>query len=1694
MKAQSTRGSSRKSANPSKAEGRRLLIEIMEPRLFLSATQLLIVQQPADATAGQSIGTIVVDVEDAQGNIVSGDNSTVVLAGTTLTGTTSVAATNGVATFTGLTMTQAGAQTLQATDGSLASATSNQFTISAAAASQVAFTVVPGTATLSHTMSAVSAVIEDTYGNLISNSTATIALSGTALAGTTSVAAVNGTATFSNTWINQTGSFSLTGASSGLASGTSSAIVVSPTAWTKTTVLNLNSSTQGRLSASAPVMDANGNLYGITPSGGANGAGAVYKITPGGSASVVASLTSGTTGNSGVGLTIDSGGNLYGVCTSGGSSNDGTIFEIAAGTSTITVRGTFTGSNGQSPYGNVLVDSSGNIFGTTYQGGSSSDGTVFEIAAGTNTISTIYTFTGNNGSNPYGTLIEDANGNLYGTTYNGGSGGYGAVFEIASASGSTVATYSFSGSAGTHPRAGVTMDANGNLYGTTYIGGTGGYGTVFEIAAGTGTITTLANFNNSNGAYPFYGSMILDSQGNLYGTTQSGGIAGGIFEVVAGSNTINTLYTFPNPTGGYTPYGGVIMDSSGNLYGTTRSGGTNNYGVVFKLTRPGSTAITSQPSAVTAGTAQSLTVNLNLSGGSTDTTNQSPVTLSIASGPAGGSVYGALTQSAANGVATFNNLTFTKVGTYTLRVVSTGATYSTSTAITVTAGAGAQLVVTTQPSNAVAGASIGTVAVTIEDAYGNLATGDTSTVTLSGVSLTGTFTATPTNGVATFTGLAMTQAGTRAITATDGSLTSGTTNSITISAAAAAQCVFAQALSNTVAGQAISQFQVDVEDAYGNIASTSTAVVNLSAQTTLGGALTLSGQTSVQAVNGVATFSGSIIQQAGSAYLYAGNQSASLSTGQSSAFAVTPAAASYLALLSQPTSAVAGQSIGTLTLGVDDIYGNLVTTDTSVVSLWCAATLTGTTSTTAVGGIATFTGLSIQQAGNFLIAANNGVVPTVTTNSFTISAAAASQLVFTQQPTSATAGQSIGTVGVSVEDAFGNVVLTDTSTVDLTGNTLQGTASASAVAGVATFTGLSMLQAGMYTLSAGDGGLTSATSSAITIAPAAADHLGFDQQPTATNAGDLIGPVTVLVEDVYGNIVTGDNSSVTVSADAALGGTKTEAATSGVATFSDLVITAAGAHMLSAVDGSLGSTTSISFAVNHLAASALVFGQQPGTTIAGQTIGTFTVDVEDIYGNLVDDDNGAVTIATGTSIGGTTTVLTSGGEAVFTDLSINHAGSYLLSATRGGLTSGSSSLLINPAAASQLVIAQQPGDAAAGQSIGVAVVYVEDAFGNVVVTDSSAVSVSSSTTLGGTTTVAAVGGVATFSDLVVTQAGTHTVSANDGSLTAATSNSFVITAGAAAKLAIAEQPNGVATAGETIDAVIVAVEDAYGNIVTTDSSTVALSSGGALSGTTSVAAINGLATFNNVSFAAGGTYSLSATDGALAGATTNNVVVTGSTNETLINTLYEQLLNRPAERTSSGLYYWINRLENGATLTDVATGIASSVEYDTDVVTGIYHQYLNRAPDSAGLVFWVGQMQINSLSYESIRGYILGSDEFRTDVLSHYSDYVTGLYETLLSRAPDQTGFAAWTQLLGTGQSEAQRDAVAIGISTSKEQYEDFVQAKYEQFLNRAADANGLQQWTDELWNDGKPGGISDGQFIAQILSSSEYLHAHGLD
>jgi uncharacterized repeat protein (TIGR03803 family) len=264
---------------------------------------------------------------------------------------------------------------------------------------------------------------------------------------------------------------------------------------------------------------------------------------------------------------------------------------IAASAQKETVLHSFSGSDGANPYSTLAMDTSGNLYGTTQGGGEYGYGTVFALSPQKQE-TVLYSFcklaSCADGATPYAGVILDSQNNLYGTTNLGGEYDNGTIFKVNSAGVETV-LYSFKGSPGDGelPHGGLVFDAKGNIYGTTEAGGVNGTGTVFKLTP-SGKESIVYNFAPSDSTGPInpFAGLTINAEGNFYGTSITGGTGlGTVFKLTPGGDE-TTLYTFGS-NDGYAPYGGITLDSKGNLYGTASGGGANQVGVVFKLSPSG---------------------------------------------------------------------------------------------------------------------------------------------------------------------------------------------------------------------------------------------------------------------------------------------------------------------------------------------------------------------------------------------------------------------------------------------------------------------------------------------------------------------------------------------------------------------------------------------------------------------------------------------------------------------------------------------------------------------------------------------------------------------------------------------------------------------------------------------------------------------------------------------------------------------------------------------------------------------------------------------------------------------------------------------------------------------------------------------------------------------------------------------------
>jgi uncharacterized repeat protein (TIGR03803 family) len=355
------------------------------------------------------------------------------------------------------------------------------------------------------------------------------------------------------------------------------------------------------------IADSAGNLYGTTEYGGTYNYGTVFKVSVDGTETVLHSFAGQRQADGAVpsaGLVMDAAGNLYGTTFAGGALGAGTVFEISAQGSE-SVLYSFTGGKDEGePLGSLTLDSKGNLYGTT-TGATDPEiyyGTVFKLAA-SGKITELHTFAGppNDGALPYSGLVHDTTGNFYGTTFEGGAYEVGTVFELSRAGAETV-LYNFTGgSDGAAPYANLLPDGEGNLYGTATAGGSTtsacgpfvGCGTVFELNP-SGEETVLYAFTGAaDGAVPL-SDLLMDSKGDLYGTALAGGSSacdedenypgcGVVFELTAaGKEKVLHTFTGYQTSDGALPSGGLLRVGS-YLYGTTYYGGTSNCGIVYKV-------------------------------------------------------------------------------------------------------------------------------------------------------------------------------------------------------------------------------------------------------------------------------------------------------------------------------------------------------------------------------------------------------------------------------------------------------------------------------------------------------------------------------------------------------------------------------------------------------------------------------------------------------------------------------------------------------------------------------------------------------------------------------------------------------------------------------------------------------------------------------------------------------------------------------------------------------------------------------------------------------------------------------------------------------------------------------------------------------------------------------------------------------
>jgi hypothetical protein len=909
------------------------------------------------------------------------------------------------------------------------------------------------------------------------------------------------------------------------------------------------------------------------------------------------------------------------------------------------------------------------------------------------------------------------------------------------------------------------------------------------------------------------------------------------------------------------------------------------------------------------------------------TTDTTAVTATRHTGTA--SLLGTTVVNAVGGVATFSNLIYDKAESITIDFTAPGLAGPTSDPTVVAPAAAHHLTITTQPpATSVAGVTFTpSPTVEIRDQFENLRTTDTSSVTAArsgGLgTLQGTTSVNAAGGIATFSNINHAVANTITVAFSLSGVTGATTGSIVITPATASQLVFVTQPSGATAGAAFTtQPVIHTRDAFGNdsligLAASVPLTVTLSA-----GNGTLAGTTSYDigtgAGNGTIATAGLRIDTVGVTALEKNKQltvsaGGSPADGVSTTFTVAPGAANRLAMLTQtPATATAGVAFTPAPqVRIEDAFGNLRAADTTSITAargnHGTATLQGTLTLAAVAGVATFNSVNYQKAEAMNVAFTASGLTGVTSNDVAVSPAAATHLgIVTQPPATATAGVVFSpNPVVSILDTFNNVVTGDSTTSvtaarGATGTaTLQGTLSAVASSGIVTFTNLSYNKAETMNLAFSAGGLTGIASNNVLVSPAAAATFAVTA-PASSTAGTGFS-ATVTAKDAFNNTVTAYSGTVHFTSSdpqAVLPSNATLA--SGTGTFPVTLKTAGSQSVVATDTVSLTVTGSANVTVAATTATKLTFTTQPGGATAGSAFGTQPVArSQDAFGNnsIVGISNNqqltiALTSGTGTLLGTATINIGNNGPvpgtATFTNLEIDTAGAKALTATTSGFTSAiSNSFTVSPTTATKLVFATQPTTTTAGATITPSpIVESQDPFNNISTvglgsSKTVTLGVASGTgTIGGTLAydLVANAGTVTFTGLSMTVSGAKTFNATATGLTTATSSSFTINPAAADHLTIQTQTPATATAGVSFSpAPVVRIEDVFGNLRSADTTTITAARGNhgtaSLNGTTSVAAVAGVATFSAINYQKAETMNVAFSAAGVTGITSNDVMV-----------------------------------------------------------------------------------------------------------------------------------------------------------------------------------------------------------------------------
>ena len=1293
-------------------------------------------QPPATVTAGAPF-MFAASVEDGLENIVTSYNGPVTVTDAydnPLGGTTTVNAVKGVATFSGLKLTQAtDYDELYVSASGIRAAYTNSFSVAAAVATQLVVAPLYGPFLVGSPIG-VTVDAEDAQGNLATTYTGSVTLAlannpgGATLGGTVTASASKGVASFSDVAVSAPGvGDTLRATATGLTAGVSLAFTVKDqlvittepsttvTAGTAFTIAASVEDGQGNIVTSydgpVTVADAGGDtLLGITTVNAVNGVATFSALssTLAGSHSLVVSASGLRTAS------ID--------------------LEVSAGAATQLV---FEGPSGNGP---------DNVVSSPFSIEVNADdayGNMASTSGGTLTLTLATNPSGATLGGPLTASFVDGEADFNGLTVNKLGTGY--VLKVTDVGLPRAFSPSFSLAdqlvVATAPPASVVAGAN--------------FGLVVEAQAGAG---------------------VLDKSFNGDVTIALDGLTGGDTNALQGTLTVTAV-------NGVATFSGLSVSQAGSD-GLVISG--NGLAASFTLLKVTSAVasqvvVTAPPAAdITAGATFALTVAAEDALGNIDPAFYGTVTLTLKNNPNGATLGGTLTATFSEGLATFSGLSVSAAGTgYTLKAASAGLTAAVTSAFTATAkGIATRLVITTEPPTSItAGAPFGLV-VKAKDGFGTVDITFQGAVTIAdadGNPLAGTTTVNAIDGVATFSGLALTQATVSDdLTVTASGLASATTAQLAVTATAATQLVVSSPASDVLVGAPFS-LKVHAEDPYGNIDHTYNGSVTLALVGNPGGT-TLGGTVTGFAFDGVASFTGLSLGAAGDGYtITATNED--LAAGTSPAFAVTQ---DQLTITAQPSGGAAGTPFG-LVVSAENGSGAVNSSFSGLVSISLVnytggdPILGGTLTATAVNGVATFTGLSVSQGGTYAVSVSAAGVVGIISNTFIVTSLAASQLVVTAPPPSDVTAGAPFALTVDAEDSLGNIdpTFSGTVTLALANNpgdaTLGGSLTAIAVDGVATSTDLTVASAGTgYTLKATASGLTTAVTPAFTVTAlgVATQLVVTAEPPAAVTAGSPFGLV-VMAEDMLGDVSTNYDGTVTLTLGpnpygSSLAGTLSVNAVNGVANFSGVSLYQVGSYTLSAGGNGLVGATTNTLVVNPAAATQLAVLGPNDNVLTGSSF-SLEVDAENAFGQVNTTFNGSVTLTlhnnTGGSLDGTLTATALNGIATFNNLTLSQAGGGdTIQATSIGLTSGISQPF--DVENDQLVVTTPPAsDVVVGAGFGFAVSAetglgaVDTSFNGSVIVALDGFSFDPTATLGGVLDVTAVNGVATFSGLSVSQAG-----------------------------------------------------------------------------------------------------------------------------------------------------------------------------------------------------------------------------------------------------------------------------------------------------------------------------------------------------